>query len=224
MSSRQSTVSTSVSQNTLQYAAPASFAVAQNDIGLSNQSGNPALGGLVNGIGSTAAVTQTLPILSSSGATHGLTSSSTTATCTLGTPHGFAIGASSVLVTVSANNAAYNVTGASATITGPYTFTYTTSGSNLAVSDGGSVQISVPTWTVVQSAGVGNTAAVLPAGTTVGGGAKTIYSPALPGQTINSLTVGTLEIWSDGTLWDLTNNRAIVDNFSIDTAIQYHNT
>jgi hypothetical protein len=222
MSSRQSTVAYSVSQNLLQYAAPASFSVVQNDIGLSNQSGNPALAGLINGIGSTAANTQTLPILSSSGAVHGLTSSSTTATCTLGSPHGFAVAASSVLVTVTANNSAYNVTAASATITGPYTFTYTTSGSNLAISDGGTVQISVPTWTATQSASVGGTAAVLPAGTTVGGGAKQIFSSAIPGQTINGQVVGTLELWGDGTLWDLSNNRAIVDNFSIDTAIQYH--
>jgi len=224
MSSRQSSVAYAVSQNLLQYAAPNAFAVAQNDIALSNQSGNPILGGLINGTGSTNANIQTLPILSSSGALHGLTSSGTTATCTLGSPHGFAVGASSVLVTITANNAAYNVTGASAAIISPYAFTFTTTGSNLAISDGGVAQISVPTWTATQSAGVGNTATVLPAGTTVGGGAKVQFSVAIPGQTINALTVGTLEIWSDGTLWDLTNNRAISLTNGLDPAIQYHNT
>jgi hypothetical protein len=216
-------VATSVSQNGLQYAAPAGFSVVQNDILLTNQSGNPALQGLVNGTGSNTVAKQVLPILSSSGAVHGLTSSGTTATCTLGSPHGYAVNASSVTVTINAGNPAYNVTSAVATITGPYTFTFTTAGSNLATSDGGTATIPVPAWTATQSSSVGNTAAVLPAATTIGTTGQ-IFSSAIPGQTINGLVVGTLEIWGDGTIWDLTNNRAIVDNFSIDTAIQYHNT
>src|SRR5271165_4437239 len=104
MSSRQVTVATSVSQNAIQFQAPNGFAIAQNDIGLGNSTSNPAVNGLVKGLGSSAAATQTLPILTSSGANHGLTSSSTTATCTLGTPHGYAIGAGSITATVTANN------------------------------------------------------------------------------------------------------------------------
>src|SRR5580692_7225387 len=128
MSSRQSTVAASVSQNLLQYQAPNGFANVQNDILLTNQSGNPAVNGLVKGLGTSAAATQTLPILTSSGANHGLTSSSTTATCTLGSPHGYAIGASAITATVNANNAAYNVTNATVAFISPYAFTYTTSG------------------------------------------------------------------------------------------------
>src|SRR5580692_13025061 len=155
MSSRQSTVAASVSQNLLQYQAPNGFANVQNDILLTNQSGNPALNGIVKGLGTSAAATQTLPILSSSGANHGLTSSSTTATCTLGTPHGYATSASGITATINANNAAYNVTAATVTFTGPYSFTYTTTGSNLAISDGGTCIMTTPAWSTTQSASQG---------------------------------------------------------------------
>lgn len=221
MASRQSSVATSVSQNGLQYAAPNAFANVQNDILLTNQTSNPAWGGIINGTGSSAVARQVLPILSSSGAVHGLTSSGTTATCTLGSPHGYAVGASSVTATILAGNASYNVTAASISITGPYTFTYTTTGSNLPVADGGTASIQVPAWTATQSQGSANSgASVLPAATTIGTTGQP-FSSAVPGTTINGQVVGTLEIWGDGTLWDTSNNRAIVDNFSIDSAVQY---
>jgi hypothetical protein len=220
MSSRQSTVATSVSQNALQYQAPNGFAVVQNDIALSNQSGNPALKGIVSGLGTTAAATQTLPILTSSGANHGLTSSGTTATCTLGSPHGYAIGAGSITATVSASNAAYNVTGATVAFISPYAFTYTTSGSNLAVSDGGTVVITTPAWSTTQSANQGFSP--LPAGTAVGTTGQPFYG-GITGTTFNSATTGTIETWGDGTFWDLTNNRAVsVNALGFDPAFQGH--
>lgn len=220
MSSRQSTVAVGVSQNLLQYQAPNAFALVQNDIGLSNQSGNPALNGFVKGLGTSAAATQTLPILSSSGANHGLTSSSTTATCNLGTPHGYATSASGITATVSANNAAYNVTAATVTFTGPYSFTYTTTGSNLAVSDGGTVVMTTPAWSATQSAQQGFSP--LPAGTAVGTTGQPFYG-GITGTTYNSATTGTIETWSDGAFWDLTNNRAVSANaLGINPAWQGH--
>jgi hypothetical protein len=222
MSSRQSTVATSVSQNGLQYQAPNAFALVQNDIGLGSVNGNPAVNGLVKGLGTTAAATQTLPILSSSGANHGLTSSSTTATCNLGTPHGYATSTSGITVTINANNAAYNVTGATVTFTGPYSFTYTTSGSNLAVSDGGTAIMTTPAWSATQSASQGFNP--LPAGTAVGTTGQPYYA-GITGATYNSATVGTVEPWGDGCFWDLTNNRAVSANaINIDPAFQFHSS
>jgi hypothetical protein len=222
MSSRQSTVATSVSQNGLQYQAPNGFANVQNDITLTNQGSNPALNGIVKGLGTTAAATQTLPILSSSGANHGLTSSSTTATCTLGSPHGYATSASGITATVNANNAAYNVTGATVTFTGPYSFTYTTSGSNLAASDGGTVIITTPAWSATQSANQGYSP--LPAGTAVGTTGQPYYG-GITGTTYNSATTGTIEVWGDGCFWDLTNNRAVsVNALNFDPAFQGHSS
>lgn len=218
MSSRQSSVALSVSQNGLQYAAPASFAVAQNDILYTNETSNPVNGGAVNGTGSSAVQTQLLPILTSSGSIHGLTSSSTTATCTLGSPHGFANSASTVLVTVVANNPSYNVTASACVITGPYSFTYTTSGSNLPVSDGGTVTTTVPAWTATQSANQGYNP--IPVATALGTTGQP-FSNAIQGATINGSTVGTLEFWGDGTLWDTTNNRSIPFVQGIDPAVQY---
>jgi hypothetical protein len=219
MASRQSSVATSVSQNGLQYQAPNGFASVQNDILLTNQTSNPAFGGILRGTGSNAVATQTLPILSSSGANHGLTSSGTTATCTLGTPHGFANGTAAITATVNSNNGSYNVTGATVAFTGPYTFTYTTTGSNLPVSDGGTVVIIVPAWSATQSANQGFSP--LPAGTAAGTTGQP-FSQAIAGQTYNSLAVGTLEIWGDGVLWDTTNNRAVsVNALDFDPAVQY---
>jgi hypothetical protein len=219
MSSRQS--ANAASQNGLQYAAPYTYALAQIDIFNSSEQGNNANQGMTLGTGSNAVATQVLPIAngSTSGA-NGLTSSGTTATCTLGNPHGFAIGASSVTVTVSANNPSYNVTGATATITGPYTFTYTTTGSGLPTSQGGTVAIIVPAWSTTQSATQVPTYAVLPAGTTAGTTGQP-YSAAVPGQTIRGQTVGTLEFWADGTAWDLTNNRPVAPGVDFDAAVQW---
>jgi hypothetical protein len=222
MSSRQSTVATTVSQNALQYQAPNGFALVQNDIGLGSSNSNPALNGLIKGLGTSAAATQTLPILSSSGANHGLTSSSTTATCTLGTPHGYAIGASAITATVNANNAAYNVTAATVAFISPYAFTYTTSGSNLAVSDGGTVVITTPAWSATQSANQGFSP--LPAGTAVGTTGQPFYG-GITGTTYNSATTGSIEVWGDGALWDLTNNRAVSNNaLGFDPAFQFHSS
>lgn len=220
MSSRQSTVATSISQNGLQYQAPNGFALAQNDIGLGSSNSNPANKGLITGLGTSAVATQTLPILSSSGANHGLTSSSTTATCTLGSPHGYAISASGITATINANNAAYNVTGATITFTGPYSFTYTTSGSNLAVSDGGTAIITTPAWSAAQSSTQGFSP--LPAGTAAGTTGQPFYG-GITGTTYNSATTGTIEVWGDGCLWDLTNNRAVsVNALGFDPAFQFH--
>ena len=220
MSSRQSTVAASVSQNLIQFQAPNAFALAQNDIGLGSTNNNPAVNGLVKGLGTSAAATQTLPILTSSGANHGLTSSSTTATCTLGSPHGYAIGAGSITATVNANNAAYNVTNATVAFISPYAFTYTTSGSNLAVSDGGTVVITTPAWSATQSANQGFSP--LPAGTAVGTTGQPFYG-GITGATYNGLTTGTIEVWGDGCYWDLTNNRAVSANaINIDPAFQFH--
>jgi hypothetical protein len=220
MSSRQSTVAASVSQNLIQYQAPNGFALAQNDISLGSSNSNPAVNGLVKGLGTSAAATQTLPILSSSGANHGLTSSSTTATCTLGTPHGYAIGASAITASIFANNAAYNVTNATVAFISPYAFTYTTTGSSLAVSDGGTAVITVPAWSATQSANQGFSP--LPAGTAVGTTGQPFYG-GITGITYNSATVGTVEVWGDGCFWDTTNNRAVSANAAnIDPAFQFH--
>jgi hypothetical protein len=220
MSSRQSTVALTVSQNGLQYAAPNTFAVVENDVFRDVELGNPANTGVNNGTGANSVATQVFPIANgSTSGQNGLTSSGTTATCTLGTPHGFANGASSVTVTVTANNAAYNVTGATATITGPYTFTYTTTGSGLATSQGGTVAIIVPAWSLVQS-DLAPSSSPLPAGTTAGT-TGIPYSVALVGATIRGSTVGPLEYWGDGTMWDTSNNRSLFPGIDFDNPVQY---
>lgn len=235
MSSRQS--SNSASSSGFSYAAPATYAQSQLDILYSSETSNISNQGVVNGTGSSGTATELLPILpvsvavatpagtfGSTGAavgTSGLTSSGTTATCTLASPHGYANGASGVTVTISTGNTAYNVTNASATITGPYTFTYTTSGSNLAAAGSGTATMQVPAWTATQSQGSANSAAaVLPAGTAASTSNGKPFSSAIPGQSINGQTVGTLEFWADGTQWDTTNNRPVAFT-NIDPAIQY---
>lgn len=232
MSSRQTSSTTSASGFT--YQAPATYAQVLTDVLLSNETSAVNNLGAINGTGSNAVARQLLPILpvsvavatpsgvyGSSGTpvgTSGLTSSSTTATCTLGSPHGYAAGASSVTVTiVNSGNTAYNVTTAAATITGPYTFTYTTAGSNLAASGGGTASLQVPAWSAATQ---GFNAPTLPAATTIGSTGQP-FSQALPGLSYLGQTIGPLEFWSDGGIWDTTNNRPVATVQGIDPAIQY---
>jgi hypothetical protein len=227
LSSRQS--ANAASSSGFQYAAPATFANVQLDILYSNETSDPSNFGTVNGTGSNTVARQLHPILpvstavatpsavyGSTGAsvgTSGLTSSGTTATCTLGDPHGYAIGASSVTVTIVTANSSYNVTAAAATITGPYTFTYTTTGSGLPAAGGGTASMQVPAWSVTQSG------PALPAASTIGTTGQP-YSPSVVGSTINGQVVGTLEFWADLTQWDTSNNRAVMFT-NIDPTVQW---
>lgn len=237
MSSRQS--ANAASGSGFQYAATANYAVAQLNILESVEQGNLVNLGTSNGTGSSAVARELLPILpvsvavatpsgtfGSTGAsvgTSGLTSSSTTATCTLGNPHGYANGATSVTATVVANNPSYNVTAAAATITGPYTFTYTTTGSNLAASGGGTASLQVPAWTTTQSLGTGNSPSVLPAGTTIGATGQP-FSSAVVGATIRGSLVSAVEYWADGAVWDTTNSRPLFVGVDFDPAVQWKNS
>lgn len=191
MASRQTTGSTSA----FQYAnGPAAGSGNQTDIALSNQLGNTVhnyqnSGGL--GTSNTAS-SQLLPVLpqGATPSTNGLTSSSTTGTVFLGTPHGLANGTSGQTFTLAgAANSSYNCTACSiGNVTGPYSFTYTLAGgaSGLLNSGGGAVSLLG-----------GSVAALLP------------WQPALNGTSIAGSSTGPIEIWADNALWDTSNSRYI---------------
>lgn len=173
------------------YAAPGTYASAQGDINLSNQSGNPKLSQMNSGgrgVSNTAS-SQVLPILPPNSApnVNGITESGTTVTVTLGNPHGLAIGSSGQSVTIATGVGGYNGTFSITNVTGPYSFTYTAGSSGLTSPTG------LGTATLLG----GSAAALVP------------FQPALNGSTFGGATCGTLEIWGDNALWDTTNSRYV---------------
>lgn len=191
MASRQ----TAGTLSTNQYVSgPAQFAsqAQQQDVNLSNQSGNPKLAFLNSGgrgVSNTAS-SQLLPILPVNAApnVNGLSSVTTTGTVFLGTPHGLTIGSSGQTFTLAnAGLGGYNCTACSiGNVTGPYSFTYTLAGggSGLAATGLGTVSL------------LGGSSAALLA-----------YQPVVNGLSIGGNTTGTLEIWGDNAIWDTSNSR-----------------
>jgi hypothetical protein len=188
MASRQTAGTTSA----FQYAAPATYAVAATDIALSNQTSNPGAAWMSSGnLGlSNTATSQLLPVLplNATPSVNGLSSVTTTGTVFLGTPHGLTASGSTFTLSGAAI-AGYNCTACTvASVTGPYSFTYTLAGGGSGLANSGSGQVSLLG---------GSGAALRP------------YQVALNGASIGGSTTGPVEIWADGAIWDTTNSRYI---------------
>lgn len=190
MASRQ----TAGTLSTNQYVSgPAQFAsqAQQQDINLSNQSGNPKLSQMNSGGRGTSntASSQILPILppNATPSTSGITESGTTVTVTLGNPHGLTIGTSGQTITVATGVGGYNGTFTVTAVPTAYSLQYTAGSSGLTSPTG------LGTVTLLG----GSSAALLP------------FQPALNGATIAGSVTGTLEIWGDNAIWDTTNSRYI---------------
>jgi hypothetical protein len=173
------------------YAAPGTWASAQGDINLSNESSNPGAAWMNSGgFGvSNTATSQLFPILppNATPSVSGITESGTTVTVTLGSPHGLAIGSSGQTVVISTGVGGYNGSFSITSVTGPYSFTYTAGSSGLTSPTGlGTASL------------LGGSVAALRA-----------FQPVLNGTTINGQVTGAVEVWGDNAIWDTTNSRYI---------------
>jgi hypothetical protein len=195
MASRQTVDSTS--QSGFDYATgPASSQSIQQNIKLSQRTGDLTYNGILNGMGTSNSLSYNLlSILPVSSAVigggpgvaptttglSGISGSGTTITVTTGSPHGIT-GTPTVIISgagVGGYNGSFAVTGTPTL----YSFTFTGT-SGLGVSGGGKVQIPNPST-----------------------GGLVSYFPGVLGKTIRGSLVSATETWGDDALFDTTNTR-----------------